>query len=92
MQQLKNDGLLRNDYRQRTGYNTLYSIVVLKDIIGEALWYLLAGIYAISVSSAGVARAKCVKSVATAKKQEAEWKEQASKEVKSPIKYFTMHD
>jgi len=91
--ELERDGLLRGGYKKQSGYKKLYALLVLKDVIADAVWFLGAGFYAISVSEAGMAQAKCSKSLATIKKNEADWHaDAAAKEAaKKPIQLFSLH-
>ncbi len=91
--ELKKDQLLRKGYESQSGYEKLYSLLVLKDIVADAIWFLGAGFYAISVSEAGMAQAKCSKSLATIKKNEADWHADAAVKAaaKKPIQLFNLH-
>ncbi len=93
IEQFKKDGLLRKDYQSQPGYEKLYSLLVLKDVIADAVWFLGAGFYAISVSEAGMAQAKCSKSLAIIKKNEADWHADAAAKAaaKKPTQLFSLH-
>ena len=55
----KGNNVLKSTYEQMPQYNKLYGLILLKNIIAEGIWYLLAGCLAISVSSHAIMNIQC---------------------------------
>ena len=49
-------------------YNELYKLVVIKDVIAEYIWYVMAGFLTISISSHSIANIQCEYSTEEMKK------------------------
>ena len=51
--------ILSKDYSTKPGYNELYKLVVIKDLIAEYIWYVMAGFLTISISSHSISNIQC---------------------------------
>ena len=60
--------ILSKDYSTKPGYNELYKLVVIKDLIAEYIWYVMAGFLTISISSHSISNIQCEFSPAEMKK------------------------
>lgn len=74
MQTLSN--IFVKKYNTLPEYNNLYALVVIKTLISEYIWYLLAGLLAISVSSHALSKLQCEYSPEEMKKNIAELHEE----------------
>ena len=60
--------ILDADYSTKAEYNELYKLVVIKDLIAEYIWYVMAGFLTISISSHSIANIQCEYSTEEMKK------------------------
>jgi len=51
-------GILSKNYKNLPQYQDLYNLVVIKNLISEYIWYVLAGCLVISISSHSIANIK----------------------------------
>lgn len=72
----------------------LYNMVRLKDIVSEAIWFLLGGVYTIMVSSNAILASQCNTSAAKMKQRRAAYEQQVAKEEseKPKQKTYTVRD
>lgn len=68
-------------------YNSLFRMVLLKDIVSECVWFLLAGCLAISIETNIITSVECDYDPATIKKQKEEAEKKHRENTKPPIKY-----
>jgi len=68
-------------------YNSLFRMVLLKDIVAECIWFLLAGCLAISIETNIITSVECDYDPATIKKQKEEAEKKHRENTKPPIKY-----
>ncbi len=60
--------ILKPKYDEEPGYNELYKLVVIKDLIAEYIWYVMSGFLTISISSHSIANIQCEYSTEEMKK------------------------
>lgn len=60
--------ILKPKYDEEPCYNELYKLVVIKDLIAEYIWYVMAGFLTISISSHSIANIQCEYSTEEMKK------------------------
>ena len=68
-------------------YNSLFRMVLLKDIVAECVWFLLAGCLAISIETNIITSVECDYDPATIKKQKEEAEKEHRENLKPQIKY-----
>ena len=61
-------GILTKNYNKLPQYQDLYNLVVIKNLISEYIWYILAGSLVISISSHSIANIQCEYSTEEMKK------------------------
>jgi hypothetical protein len=61
-------GILSKNYKNLPQYQDLYNLVVIKNLISEYIWYVLAGCLVISISSHSIANIQCEYSTEEMKK------------------------
>ena len=87
--------VLNPKYKDLPGYSSLYKLVVIKNLIAEYIWYILAGCLVISVSSHSIANIQCEYSTEEMKKTVADLQEQeeemAAKEKANKPSLYTVH-
>jgi len=69
-------GILKDDYMSELGYKDLYKLVVIKDLIAEYIWYIMAGCLVISISSRSITNIQCEYSTEEMKKTVADLHDQ----------------
>ena len=55
----KGDNILKHNYNKMPAFDKLYGLVLLKNIIAEGLWYMLAGCLAISIANNVIMNIQC---------------------------------
>jgi hypothetical protein len=87
--------VLNAKYKDLPGYSSLYKLVVIKNLIAEYIWYMLAGCLVISVSSHSIANIQCEYSTEEMKKTVTDLQEQeeemAAKEKANKPSLYTVH-
>jgi hypothetical protein len=63
-----NSQIFKSNYANMPEYNKLYELVVIKDLIAEYIWYVMAGCLTISISSHSIANIQCEYSTEEMKK------------------------
>ena len=93
LKKMAKDGLLEHNWEGSSAETTLWQYVAIKNLIAEALWYILTGMLVISTTYNALLNIVCDISTqqrnAMTKKFEAD---QAAEAKKPEPKYFTIHD
>ena len=60
--------ILVKNYSTRGEYKNVYSLVVIKTVLSEYIWYILSGLLAISIGSHSISKLQCEYSAEDMKK------------------------
>lgn len=94
MSRMAKEGALKNNYKTKSSYNTLFNFILAKDTIAELVWVLVTGILVIISSFNSLIDIQC--DIPTKQKQAvaAKFKAEMAKinADKPKEKYFTKHD
>lgn len=94
MSRMAKEGALKNNYKSKSSYNTLFNFILAKDTIAELVWVLVTGILVIISSFNSLIDIQC--DIPTKQKQAvaAKFKAEMAKidADKPKEKYFTKHD